>query len=60
MRHTLLDTHAWAWSMMGDARLSDAATAAMKQAEAIFVSAISLLEIGQKVRSGKWPRLLAS
>jgi PIN domain nuclease of toxin-antitoxin system len=46
--------------MMGDARLSDAATAAMKQAEAIFVSAISLLEIGQKVRSGKWPRLLAS
>ncbi|MDR0273773.1 MAG: type II toxin-antitoxin system VapC family toxin [Burkholderiaceae bacterium] len=57
MRHILLDTHAWVWSLTGDARLSIPAAAAMKQAEAVFVSAISLFEIGQKVRLGKWPEM---
>lgn len=57
MSHVLLDTHAWAWSLTGDAQLSDKATAAMTQAETVFVSAISLFEIGQKVRIGKWPEM---
>ena len=55
MKHILLDTHAWAWSLTADARLSAAATAAMEQAETVSISAISLFEIGQKVRLGKWP-----
>lgn len=57
VRHVLLDTHAWAWSMTADARLSAAATAAMEQAETVSISAISLFEIGQKVRLGKWPEM---
>jgi len=57
MKRILLDTHAWAWSLTGDARLSAAAVTAMQQAEAVFVSAISLFEIGQKVRLGKWPEM---
>lgn len=57
MTHLLLDTHAWAWSMTGDKRLSPKARSAIKQAENVFVSPISLLEIGQKVRIGKWPEM---
>ncbi len=57
MRHVLLDTHAWAWSLTGDARLSARATAAMLQAETVFISTISLFEIGQKARLGKWPEM---
>jgi PIN domain nuclease of toxin-antitoxin system len=57
VKHILLDTHTWAWSLTGDARLSAAALAAMKQAEVVFISAISLFEIGQKVRLGKWPEM---
>ncbi|WP_404400858.1 type II toxin-antitoxin system VapC family toxin [Pelagibacterium halotolerans] len=58
MRHVLLDTHAWAWSLTADARLSPAATTAMEQAETVSISAISLFEIGQKVRLGKWPEMV--
>lgn len=57
VRHVLLDTHMWVWSMTADARLSPAATAAMEQAETVSISAISLFEIGQKVRLGKWPEM---
>lgn len=57
MKHILLDTHAWAWSMTADARLSATAIAAMEQAETVSISAISLFEIGQKVRLGKWPEM---
>lgn len=53
----LLDTHAWAWSLSRDARLSGKAIALIQQAEAVFVSPISLFEIGQKVRIGKWPEM---
>ena len=51
----LLDTHAWAWTLTADARLSKRASEAITAADAVFVSAISLYEIGQKVRLGKWP-----
>lgn len=57
MKHLLLDTHTWAWSMTGDVRLSAAAITAMEQAETVSISAISLFEIGQKVRLGKWPEM---
>ncbi|WP_312794653.1 type II toxin-antitoxin system VapC family toxin [Tianweitania sp.] len=57
MTHILLDTHAWAWSLTADARLSTAAFAAMEQADTVSISAISLFEIGQKVRLGKWPEM---
>jgi PIN domain nuclease of toxin-antitoxin system len=53
----LLDTHAWAWSLTADARLSPGALAAMERADTVSISAISLLEIGQKVRLGKWPEM---
>jgi len=53
----LLDTHAWAWSLTGDERLSRKAIHVIGQADAVFVSPISLFEIGQKVRIGKWPEM---
>ncbi len=57
MKHVLLDTHAWAWSLTGDPRLSVRAIAAMEQAQTVSISAISPFEIGQKVRLGKWPEM---
>ena len=55
----LLDTHAWVWSLTGSERLSLAARQALEQADRVFVSSISLFEIGQKVRLGKWPEMEA-
>lgn len=57
MKHILLDTHTWVWSLTAEARLSAAATDAMEQAETVSISAISLFEVGQKVRLGKWPEM---
>ena len=57
MRQLLLDTHAWVWSLTGDSRLSPAAIAAMERAETVSISVITLFEIGQKVRLGKWPEM---
>lgn len=42
---------------MGDDRLSATATVAIQTAETVSVSAISLFEIGQKARLGKWPEI---
>jgi PIN domain nuclease of toxin-antitoxin system len=53
----LLDTHTWAWSLSGDARLSKQALAAISAADTVLVSPISFLEIAQKVRLGKWPEM---
>nr|WP_210276785.1 type II toxin-antitoxin system VapC family toxin [Rhizobium sp. BK275] len=53
----MLDTHAWAWSLTGDDRLSAKAVALIEKAETVLVSPISLFEIGQKVRLGKWPEM---
>ncbi|WP_105402940.1 type II toxin-antitoxin system VapC family toxin [Neorhizobium sp. T7_12] len=57
MSAILLDTHAWAWSLTGDERLSEKAGAAILDADSVFVSPISFFEIGQKVRIGKWPQM---
>ncbi|PYE87241.1 type II toxin-antitoxin system VapC family toxin [Phyllobacterium leguminum] len=57
MKHILLDTHTWAWAMSGDGRLSAKATDIIEGAENVYISPISLFEIGQKVRLGKWPEM---
>jgi len=53
----LLDTHAWAWSLGDDRRLSKMARARIAGASTILVSPISFYEIAQKVRLGKWPQM---
>lgn len=50
----LLDTHTWAWSLAGDARLSKPALAAINAADTVLVSPITFFEIAQKVRLGEW------
>lgn len=57
MTAVLLDTHAWAWSLSGDARLSKPAVAAITEADMVLVSPITFFEIAQKVRLGKWPEM---
>jgi PIN domain nuclease of toxin-antitoxin system len=57
MNAVLLDTHAWAWSLIGSNYLSEPALEALSHADKIFVSPISFFEIGQKVRIGKWPAM---
>lgn len=57
MSHVLLDTHAWAWSITSKDRLTQRAAEAIETAETVAISAISLYEIGQKVRLGKWPEM---
>ncbi len=53
----LLDTHTWAWTLVDSRRLSRAATATIREAIAVWVSPISVYEIIQKVRVGKWPEM---
>lgn len=57
MTTVLLDTHAWAWSLAGDKRLSKPALAAIQAADMVQVSPITFFEIAQKVRLGKWPEM---
>lgn len=57
MTAILLDTHAWAWSLAEDQRLSRPALLAIEAAETVLVSPISFFEIAQKVRVGKWPKM---
>jgi PIN domain nuclease of toxin-antitoxin system len=57
LKAVLLDTHAWAWSLSDQARLSERARAATVDAETVLVSPISFFEIAQKVRIGKWPEM---
>lgn len=53
----LLDTHAWAWSFVDDPLLSPGARQAIADADTVFASPVSLFEISQKVRIGKWPEM---
>lgn len=53
----LLDTHAVLWWFSGDPALSAAAGAAIEpDANQVFVSAVSAMEISTKFRIGKLPR----
>jgi PIN domain nuclease of toxin-antitoxin system len=53
----LLDTHAWAWLLSKDPRLSVGALKAVLAANVHWLSPISFFEIGQKARMGKWPEM---
>ena len=53
----LLDTGPLAMVIIGSARLTNTAKDAILSADRVTVSAISLYEIGQKVRLGKWPEM---
>ena len=59
MPSVLLDTHVWAWTLLQDNRLSPAARLAIDDARARYLSPVSLYEITQKVRLGKWPEIAA-
>ncbi len=48
VKAVLLDTHAWAWSIKLDSRLSRTAVTAIADAEGVYVSAISVYEIGRR------------
>lgn len=54
MTGVLLDTHVWAWSLISPTSLSPNASDAITSAQRVCVSTISLFEIAQKVRLGKW------
>lgn len=58
LKTVLLDTHAWAWSLTGDSRLSNRAITAITRAAIVALSPISFFEISQKVRLGKWPEMV--
>ncbi|MCK6441887.1 type II toxin-antitoxin system VapC family toxin [Elstera cyanobacteriorum] len=58
MTALLLDTHVWAWTLTGSARLSASAITAIEAAPQVYVSPISFFEIAQKVRLGKWPEMV--
>ena len=52
----LLDSHAYFWWTTDDAQLSPAARTAIEDAQSeVYVSAVVVWEISNKVRSGKWP-----
>ena len=55
MSSYLLDTHVWAWGIKFDKQLPPRMAELIQNADSIQVSAISLYEIAQKVKLGKWP-----
>lgn len=59
MSALLLDTNAFAMVLTDDPRLTDTARDAILGATRVALSVISLYEIGQKVRLGKWPEMEA-
>ena len=59
MPGVLLDTHSWPLALVSSPRLTERAATAMADADSIGVSAISMYEIAQKIRLGKWPEMTA-
>jgi PIN domain nuclease of toxin-antitoxin system len=57
MTTVLLDTHAWTWSIHAVDQLSQSAQRAVDSATTVLVSPVSLYEIAQKTRLGKWPEM---
>ena len=54
----LLDTHALAWWLLDDARLSTRVASLLADARTnVFVSAVSAYETALKHRLGKWPEI---
>ena len=59
MTSYLVDTNAFSMVLTDDPRLPKRAYTRMREADRLAVSAISFYEIGQKVRAGKWPEMVA-
>lgn len=57
MTSYLLDTHIWVWDLKLDERLSQRLIALMDSSTSTHVSVVSVYEIAQKVRLGKWPQM---
>lgn len=57
MTAALLDTHSWVWTFSGEARLMARVARLAADVDRVYVSPISIFEIGQKVRIGKWPEM---
>lgn len=53
----LLDTNAYSMVLTGDPRLPAHAMQQITNADRLALSVMSLYEIGQKVRLGKWPEM---
>ncbi|MBI5535335.1 MAG: type II toxin-antitoxin system VapC family toxin [Deltaproteobacteria bacterium] len=49
----VLDTHAWIWFAADDRELSDSAMQAIRQADRVGVSAISVWEVGMLCAKGR-------
>ena len=57
MKSYLLDTNAFAMALTDDPRLPEQTRQDMVTASRLALSVISLFELGQKVRLGKWPEM---
>lgn len=57
MTSFLLDTHVWAWDLKLDKQLPQHVLQTIDSAESVNVTVISIYEIAQKVRLGKWPQM---
>lgn len=55
MSGLLLDTHAWVWFVQNSQLLPFSVKRRIETAGQVFVSCVSVYEIGQKLRLGKWP-----
>lgn len=49
----LLDTHVWIWMVEGDSKINASARKAIETAKCVFISPISIWEIGMLVQSGR-------
>lgn len=60
MTSYLLDTHIWVWDLKLDEKLSRRLIEMMDSSVSIHVSVVSIYEIAQKVRLGKWQEMSES
>lgn len=57
MKTLCLDTHTWVWFTQLDDKLSRKTRLLIENSDRAFVSVVSIYEIGQKIRLGKWPEM---
>ena len=60
MTRVLVDTHTFAWITTEPERLPRVARRMIETADETLVSVVSIYEIAQKVRLGKWPEMAAN
>lgn len=57
MTSYLIDTHVWVWDLREDGRLPERIICEIDSAHFVSVSVVSIYEVAQKVRLGKWPEM---